>query len=66
MFVEEKSSLHTIDQTATATATQQSTADMLATSRRLTNVQIADIVDRYRERCIWEDRVDPPRRYFDH
>ena len=65
MFVEEKSSLNTIDQ-QTATATQQSDAEMVTTKRRLTNSQIADIVDRYRERCIWEDRVDPPRRYFDH
>ena len=64
MFVEEKSTLNTVDQTATAT--QQSDAEIGTTKRRLTNSQIADIVDRYRERCIWEDRVDPPRRYFDH
>ena len=29
-------------------------------------MQISDIVSRYRDRCKWEDRIEPPRRYFDH
>jgi len=33
---------------------------------RLTTTQIADIVDKHKRRCFWEDKIDPPRRYFDN
>ena len=34
--------------------------------QRLTNTEILNIVQRYKVRNIWEDKVVPPRRCYDH
>ena len=33
---------------------------------RLTNENVNNMIERYRERNFWQDRIVPPRRYFDN
>ena len=32
----------------------------------LTTKDIDGIVERHKDRLLWEGRIEPPRRYFDH
>ena len=65
-FTDDKEEVPKLDWDSSAKKEEDDSAKKDKAEPSLTTKDIDGIVERHKDRLLWEGRIEPPRRYFDH